>query len=120
MSPAEQHAFENALLWICLGIAALAGLFIWRVWIWPAMQRNRSHYPLPPVVEISRLDYVSRVLQHVPCEAYPCSHKPWPGQHCRTCDLPYPCPLSGPLNNERSFEIPDRHFNRQQRETGRW
>lgn len=77
--------------------------------------------PLPRVGEVDPTDYVARALAHVPCEATSCSHRPWPGQHCRTCDLPYPCRASGPLNAPRShFEDDRRAFQRSWRETGRW
>lgn len=77
--------------------------------------------PLPAVGQVDDADYVSRALGHVPCQATTCSHKPWPGQHCRTCDLPYPCPPSGPLNETRPhFDDDKAAFQRGWRETGRW
>lgn len=84
--------------------------------------------PVPAAGEIDPADYVARALAHVPCQASQCSHKPWPGQHCRTCDLPYPCPLSGPLNSrlidpshgQSHFDEDKRAFQREWRDTGRW
>lgn len=132
MSIAEQLAFEDRIVIVALVIAAVAGFALWRLATsdrrrntaalkMPPRPAPRTPGPLPRAGEVDRTDYVDRVLRHVPCEATTCSHKPWPDLHCRECDQPYPCRLSGPLNPPRShFDADRRAFQRNWRETGRW
>lgn len=67
----------------------------------------RTPGPLPAVGEIDSTDYVRRIIEHQPCEAYPCPHEAFQRRlaagalyvpdHCR-CGNEWPCPLAGPFN----------------------
>lgn len=129
MSVASQIATENAVI---IGAIAVALIAAWALWMYtrrtrPGSRRDYPQYrpqrtpgPMPGPGETRANDY-ERALAHIPCQATACSHKPWPGPHCRVCDLPYPCPVSGPINQRRSgFDDDARAYQRSWRETGRW
>lgn len=123
MSPHEKAVAIDRLLVVCFAVAVAAGAFIWAVAIWPALQRNRARFARDSFEQLANhLDYQRRLLEHQPCDGYPCKHDPYGpglrrtvGDHCR-CGNEWVCQLAGPLN-ETEY-TPDVR-NRQPRD-GRW